>query len=416
MFKSGNGGSMDGIPALGADLAVITSSTGVLTTSITTSLELSYLSGVTSNVQTQLNGLQTQINTKQPTGNYITALTGDVVANGPGSVAATIQPGVVTNAMLAGNIAQNKMAAVTASRALVSDASGFYTVSATTSVELGYLSGVTSSVQTQINGKMTNPMTTGGDVIYGGASGVPTRLANGSVGQVLTSAGGTSAPTWQTPKTGVPTIQRLTSGSGLTYTTPAGCTWLRIRMVGAGGGASSTGTASTSAGGAGAATNWDSSTLIAGGGGGGQISGGTPNGFAGGTGGTNTVGGSYVILANIAGSQGGAGSGTLASNIAGGQGGASYFGGQGGSNIGTSAGRNAAVNSGSGGGAAGSTSGNTSGAGGGSGGYVEAIISSPAASYVYTVGAKGNGATAGTGGVAGGDGGSGLIIVEEYYN
>jgi len=39
-------------------------------------------------------------------------------------------------------------------------------------------------------------MTTAGDVIYGGASGVPTRLANGSNGQVLTSSGGTSAPTW----------------------------------------------------------------------------------------------------------------------------------------------------------------------------------------------------------------------------
>lgn len=42
----------------------------------------------------------------------------------------------------------------------------------------------------------SNPMTTGGDIIYGGASGVATRLANGSSGQVLTSAGGTSAPTW----------------------------------------------------------------------------------------------------------------------------------------------------------------------------------------------------------------------------
>lgn len=41
-----------------------------------------------------------------------------------------------------------------------------------------------------------SPMTTGGDIIYGGASGVGTRLANGSNLQVLTSAGGTSAPTW----------------------------------------------------------------------------------------------------------------------------------------------------------------------------------------------------------------------------
>lgn len=45
---------------------------------------------------------------------------------------------------------------------------------------------------------LTNPMNTGGDIIYGGASGVPTRLANGTSGQVATSAGGTNAPTWST--------------------------------------------------------------------------------------------------------------------------------------------------------------------------------------------------------------------------
>lgn len=195
MFKSGNGGSQDGIPALGANFAVVTGPTGVLTTSITTSLELSYLSGVTSSVQTQLNG-------KQPVGNYITALTGDVTATGPGSAAASIALLAVTDGMLAGSIAQSKMSAVTASRALESDASGFYAVSVTTSLELSYLSGVTSSVQTQINSKMTNPMTTGGDVIYGGGSGVPARLANGSVGEVLASGGGTNAPTW----TGSPTL------------------------------------------------------------------------------------------------------------------------------------------------------------------------------------------------------------------
>jgi len=48
-------------------------------------------------------------------------------------------------------------------------------------------------------------MTTGGDVLYGGASGVATRLANGSVGQVLTSGGTTVAPTWETPSSSVPT-------------------------------------------------------------------------------------------------------------------------------------------------------------------------------------------------------------------
>jgi hypothetical protein len=44
-----------------------------------------------------------------------------------------------------------------------------------------------------------SPMTTGGDLIYGGASGVGTRLPNGANGQILTSSGGTSAPSWTTP-------------------------------------------------------------------------------------------------------------------------------------------------------------------------------------------------------------------------
>lgn len=40
-------------------------------------------------------------NNKQPAGSYITALTGDIVASGPGSAIATIQANVVTNAKLA---------------------------------------------------------------------------------------------------------------------------------------------------------------------------------------------------------------------------------------------------------------------------------------------------------------------------
>jgi len=55
-----------------------------------------------------------------------------------------------------------------------------------------------TDLQTALDGKMTNPMTTGGDVIYGGASGAPTRLANGTAGQVLQSNGTTLAPSWAT--------------------------------------------------------------------------------------------------------------------------------------------------------------------------------------------------------------------------
>lgn len=43
-------------------------------------------------------------------------------------------------------------------------------------------------------GGLTNPMTTAGDIIYGGASGTPTRLAKGTDGQVLTLASG--VPIW----------------------------------------------------------------------------------------------------------------------------------------------------------------------------------------------------------------------------
>lgn len=48
-------------------------------------------------------------------------------------------------------IAVNKLAALTANRAVASDSSGFLVASATTDTELGYLSGVTSPIQSQIN-------------------------------------------------------------------------------------------------------------------------------------------------------------------------------------------------------------------------------------------------------------------------
>jgi hypothetical protein len=60
------------------------------------------------------------------------------------------------NIAAAAAIALSKLATVTASKALVSDASGFISASAVTSTELGYLSGVTSAVQTQINTNSTN--------------------------------------------------------------------------------------------------------------------------------------------------------------------------------------------------------------------------------------------------------------------
>lgn len=86
--------------------------------------------------------------------------------------------------------------------------------------ELALVKGVTgSAIQTQINGKMTNPMTTGGDIIYGGSSGAPTRLANGTAGQILQSNGTTLAPSWVAAPSGTNT-QTLTLFS-LAIVTPA---------------------------------------------------------------------------------------------------------------------------------------------------------------------------------------------------
>ena len=50
-------------------------------------------------------------------------------------------------------IALSKLAALTASRALVSDGSGIISVATTTATEIGYVNGVTSAIQTQLNGK-----------------------------------------------------------------------------------------------------------------------------------------------------------------------------------------------------------------------------------------------------------------------
>ena len=99
---------------LTASRALISNSSGKVAVSATTSTELGYVNGVTSAIQTQLNGKQASI-----TGGAST----------------------ITSSNL------------TASRALISNSSGKVAVSDVTSTELGYLDGVTSAVQTQLNNK-----------------------------------------------------------------------------------------------------------------------------------------------------------------------------------------------------------------------------------------------------------------------
>ena len=61
--------------------------------------------------------------------------------------------GTITNAQLAGSIAFSKMANLTTGRALVSDGSGDVSVSDVTSTEIGFLDGVSSAIQTQLDTK-----------------------------------------------------------------------------------------------------------------------------------------------------------------------------------------------------------------------------------------------------------------------
>ena len=95
-----------------------------------TAAELNYVDGVTSNIQTQLDSKQATI-----TGAATTITSSDL----------------------------------TASRAVVSNGSGKVEVSAVTSTELGYLDGVTSAVQTQLDSKLSSS----GNVTFGGNLVIP---------------------------------------------------------------------------------------------------------------------------------------------------------------------------------------------------------------------------------------------------
>lgn len=399
-----------------------------------TAAELNYSDGVTSNIQTQLDG-------KEPT------------------------------------------VSLTASRALQSSSGGGLEASSVTSTELGYVSGVTSAIQTQMDTKaptanpdftgevdltdqaqlnffegsgggsnrlsmkapatlsgdvdwilpsadggsgqylgtdgagnlsfsnppsgFSNPMTTGGDLIYGGGSGVAARLANGSDNQYLRSQGGTSAPAWES----IPavTVQTFTSGSG-TYTTPSGCTRIKVKLVGGGGGGGGSGTSNGTIGGTGGTTSFGTRTAT--GGTGAQRLVGGAAGAGGGSG--------YTVVASIAGQKGGGGGvnstvtpGQTLSGIGGNSGGGLGFGGS--TNAGGDGSNATGYGGGGGGGGNDTTAGEQGGGGGGGGGYSEFWINSPSATYSYAVGAGGAAGAAGTSGRAGGAGTAGVIIVEEFY-
>jgi hypothetical protein len=253
-----------------------------------------------------------------------------------------------------------------------------------------------------------------GDVVVATAANTAIRVAVGADGYVMTAdSAETSGVKWNEPgTTSAPTVQTFTSGSG-TYTKPAGCTRIHVRMVGGGGGGGPSGTAGGTSGVAGGNTTFGLHTANGG-------AGGTRDGL-GATGGTATLGAGIVGVA-IGGAQGSSANRALATNeVADGGHGASapYFGGGGAGGVVTGSGLGSAgqtnTGSGGGGGYVAAAAGAATGAGGGSGGYLEGIISAPSSTYSYAVGAAGTAGVAGTNGYAGGAGAAGQIIVTEYY-
>jgi hypothetical protein len=82
-------------------------------------------------------------------------VTGDVTFTNAG--VSSITSGVIVNADISASaaVALTKLATLTASRAVVSDSSGYLTTSATTAAQIGFLSTVTSDVQVQLDGKLS---------------------------------------------------------------------------------------------------------------------------------------------------------------------------------------------------------------------------------------------------------------------
>lgn len=122
------------------------------------------------------------------------------------------------------------ISALTANRALTTGASGVLAVSATTDTELGYLSGVTSAIQTQLNGKAS---TTGGGKEAVAALSATTGTATGDLSAAsvftVTPTGNITLAFSNIPSgVSVSTTVIISQGAtAYTVTMPAGTTWLQ---------------------------------------------------------------------------------------------------------------------------------------------------------------------------------------------
>jgi hypothetical protein len=188
-----------------ASRALATDASGYPVVSAVTSTELGYLSGVSSAIQTQLNG-------------KITAGAAAIVNADVSAAAAIARTKLAsgTNYRILANDSSGVMsenAAITASRAVASDANGQLAASATTATELGYVNGVTSAIQTQLDAKtLKSTLTTKGDIYAATAASTPARVGVGADGTVLTAdSAQASGMTWTAPASAPDSVDDLTN-------------------------------------------------------------------------------------------------------------------------------------------------------------------------------------------------------------
>jgi len=184
------GGSSIVTSNLDPSLALVSSSTGKVDESAVSTTELNYVDGVTSAIQTQLDGKSTKtftanraMQSNSSTGLLEVSSTVDTTELGYlNGVTSAIQTQINgKQAAITGSASSIDTETLTGSRALQTDSSGLVTTSAVTSTELGYSHGVTSAIQTQINGKQAT--------ITGSATTIDTETLTASRALVTNSDG-----------------------------------------------------------------------------------------------------------------------------------------------------------------------------------------------------------------------------------
>jgi hypothetical protein len=193
ILANNSSGVMSENAAITASRAVASDANGQLVAATTTAVELEFVNGVTSAIQTQLN-------TKAPS-------------------ASPTFSGTITTPL-------------TASRAVVTGASSELSIASTTATEIGYVNGVTSAIQTQLDAKQArSTLTAKGDLYVATASATVARQAVGTDGQVLTAdSGQTNGVTWSTPAA-APTQSYELSNLGIAASVAANALTIALKQA-----------------------------------------------------------------------------------------------------------------------------------------------------------------------------------------